>query len=100
MPCAQVYVIGEEGIEQELDLKGIQHCGGPSDADRKVILKSGAYMEHDKNVRGQAGVGVVGDHMHVPVCSVERACELSVSRGPVPASIACEPSMSRGACAS
>ena len=46
----QVYVIGETGILEELDLKGIRHVGGPGDADKKVTLKSGEFMEHDHDV--------------------------------------------------
>jgi ribonucleotide monophosphatase NagD (HAD superfamily) len=46
----QVYVIGESGILEELDLKGIQHLGGPEDADKVVALKKGEYMEHDEDV--------------------------------------------------
>lgn len=47
---AQVYVIGEVGIQEELDLKGIAHIGGPADGDKKVSLKAGEYMTHDPDV--------------------------------------------------
>jgi phosphoglycolate phosphatase len=46
----KVYVVGDVGIEEELDLKGISHIGGPSDADKKVELTPGTYMEHDPDV--------------------------------------------------
>lgn len=46
-----MYVIGETGILEELDLKGIQHLGGPEDAEKVVTLKKGEYMEHDPEVR-------------------------------------------------
>jgi phosphoglycolate phosphatase len=45
-----VYVIGESGILEELDLKGIEHLGGPEDGDKVVTLKKGEYMEHDPDV--------------------------------------------------
>jgi hypothetical protein len=54
----QVYVIGESGILEELDLKGIQHLGGPEDADKVVALKKGEYMEHDEDVSGLRAVGI------------------------------------------
>jgi phosphoglycolate phosphatase len=45
-----VYVIGETGILEELDLKGITHLGGPEDGSKEVTLKKGEYMEHDPEV--------------------------------------------------
>ncbi|CAL5031303.1 unnamed protein product [Urochloa decumbens] len=52
----KVYVIGEEGIQKELELAGFQYLGGPTDGDKKIELKPGYYMEHDKDV----GAVVVG----------------------------------------
>lgn len=46
----KVYVVGEIGIEEELDLKGINHIGGPADADKKVELTPGMFLEHDHDV--------------------------------------------------
>jgi phosphoglycolate phosphatase len=50
----QVYVIGETGILEELDLKGIQHLGGPQDGTKVVNLKPGEAMEHDPEVGAPA----------------------------------------------
>jgi phosphoglycolate phosphatase len=46
----KVYVVGEIGIQEELDLKGINHIGGPADADKKVELTPGMFLEHDHDV--------------------------------------------------
>lgn len=43
--------MGEVGIQEELDLKGIAHCGGPADADKKIELKPGFALHHDEDVR-------------------------------------------------
>ena len=48
---AQVYIVGEIGIVEELELKGIQHIGGPEDADKKIELKPGFALPHDESVR-------------------------------------------------
>lgn len=55
-PIPQVYVIGEVGILEELDLKGIKYMGGPDDAGKKVTLKKGEYMTHDEEVMTWSGV--------------------------------------------
>merc|ERR1719183_149014 len=52
----KVYVVGEIGIQEELDLVGIPHFGGPEDGEKKIDLSPGNYMEHDKDV----GAVVVG----------------------------------------
>ncbi|KAL5991008.1 Phosphoglycolate phosphatase 1A, chloroplastic [Asimina triloba] len=46
----EVYVVGEDGILKELELAGFQYLGGPEDGNKKIELKPGFLMEHDKNV--------------------------------------------------
>ncbi|CAD7694913.1 unnamed protein product [Ostreobium quekettii] len=52
----KVYVVGEVGIQEELDLKGFTHTGGPEDGDKKIQLSKGYAMPHDPEV----GAVVVG----------------------------------------
>jgi len=52
----KVYVVGEVGIQEELDLVGIPYIGGPEDGDKKIELKPGFFLDHDKDV----GAVVVG----------------------------------------
>ncbi|GER33821.1 2-phosphoglycolate phosphatase 2 [Striga asiatica] len=52
----KVYVIGEEGILEELELAGFTGLGGPEDWKRTVHLKPNNLFEHDKHV----GAVVVG----------------------------------------
>ncbi|KAI3762302.1 hypothetical protein L1987_52727 [Smallanthus sonchifolius] len=52
----KIYVIGEEGILIELELAGYSYLGGPEDGGKKIELKPGFLMEHDKDV----GAVVVG----------------------------------------
>ena len=55
----QVYVVGELGIMEELELKGIQALGGPEDAGKTVELKAGFAMPHDKDVSLPGGDNAV-----------------------------------------
>lgn len=57
----EVYVIGEAGIELELDQVGIKHLGGPEDGKKAIDLAPGHYMEHSDNV----GAVVVGFDRHI-----------------------------------
>lgn len=52
----QVYVVGDVGIQEELDLKGINHIGGPADKDQKVELKPGYALPHDHDVSSSNGL--------------------------------------------
>ncbi|KAL8033047.1 hypothetical protein ABFX02_13G137700 [Erythranthe guttata] len=52
----KVYVIGEEGILEELELAGFTGLGGPEDGKKIVQLKANYLFEHDKNV----GAVIVG----------------------------------------
>merc|ERR1711920_169801 len=46
----KVYVIGEIGIMQELELAGIPHFGGPQDNDKKIALSKGLRIDQDPDV--------------------------------------------------
>lgn len=52
----KIYVIGEEGILEELELAGFTGIGGPEDGKKTIQLKSNFLFEHDKNV----GAVIVG----------------------------------------
>ncbi|KAL4185769.1 hypothetical protein AMTRI_Chr10g232320 [Amborella trichopoda] len=52
----KVYVIGEEGILEELELVGYTCLGGPEDGNKRIQLNSNFFFEHDKDV----GAVVVG----------------------------------------
>jgi phosphoglycolate phosphatase len=65
----QVYVVGEVGIQQELDLVGVAHKGGPADASKTIDLAPGAMMHHDPDV---AAV-VVGFDRHINYYKIQYA---------------------------
>ncbi|KAL8137325.1 hypothetical protein V2J09_003326 [Rumex salicifolius] len=52
----KVYVIGENGILDELELAGFVGLGGPEDGEKKAEFKSTSFFQHDKSV----GAVVVG----------------------------------------
>ncbi|KAI3431665.1 hypothetical protein D9Q98_004712 [Chlorella vulgaris] len=65
----KVYVVGEVGIQEELDLKGISHIGGPADGDKKVELTPGMLLEHDHDV----GAVVVGFDRNINYYKIQMA---------------------------
>ena len=65
----KVYVVGEVGIQQELDLVGVKHIGGPADAGKQIDLSPGQMMHHDPDV---AAV-VVGFDRHVNYYKIQYA---------------------------
>jgi phosphoglycolate phosphatase len=52
----KVYVIGEVGICDELDLINVPHIGGPADAGKQPNMGSGGFLEVDHDV----GAVIVG----------------------------------------
>ncbi|EXB64607.1 hypothetical protein L484_017939 [Morus notabilis] len=57
----KVYVIGEEGILEELQLAGFTGLGGPEDGQKTAEWKPNCLFEHDKSV----GAVVVGLDPHI-----------------------------------
>jgi phosphoglycolate/pyridoxal phosphate phosphatase family enzyme len=52
----KVYVIGEVGICEELDLIGVPHIGGPADSNKQPDMGPGGMLEVDEDV----GAVIVG----------------------------------------
>ncbi|KAK7303444.1 hypothetical protein RJT34_14351 [Clitoria ternatea] len=57
----KVYVIGGEGILEELQLAGFTAFGGPEDANKALDPKQNCFVEHDKSV----GAVVVGIDLYI-----------------------------------
>lgn len=64
----KVYIIGEVGIEEELDLIGVPWIGGGQDAGKKIALQSGYALPHDENV----GAVIVGFDREINYHSARR----------------------------
>lgn len=52
----KVYVVGEDGILEELKLAGFECFGGPEDGKKNITLEANFYFDHDKSV----GAVIVG----------------------------------------
>ncbi len=52
-------------LKEELELKGIKHLGGPSDAGKVVELTPGMFMEHDHDVSRACWACCVPAVLHV-----------------------------------
>jgi 4-nitrophenyl phosphatase/phosphoglycolate phosphatase len=73
----KVYIIGEVGIEEELDLIGVPWIGGGSDAGKKITLKSGYALPHDENV----GAVIVGFDREINYHKIQYA-QLCINENP------------------
>jgi len=49
-PGKKAYIIGQEGIGDELDLLSIPHIGGPADAGKVIKLGPGVRVDQDPDV--------------------------------------------------
>jgi len=72
----KVYVIGEVGICEELDLIGVPHIGGPDDAGKQPDMGPGGKLVVDDDV----GAGVVGFDRTVNYYKIQYA-QLCINEG-------------------
>lgn len=73
----KVYVVGEVGICEELDLIGVPWSGGPNDEGKVATMGPGDKVEHDSNV----GAVVVGFDRHVNYYKIQYA-QLCINENP------------------
>jgi phosphoglycolate phosphatase len=65
----KVYIIGEQGIGEELDLIGIPHIGGPADKDAQPNMGPGGTLTVDENV----GAVIVGFDRYINYYKIQYA---------------------------
>lgn len=65
----KVYVIGEVGICEELDLIGVPHIGGPADSDKVPNMGPGGKLEIDEDI----GAVVVGFDRNINYWKIQTA---------------------------
>ena len=73
----KVYIIGEVGICDELDLIGVPYIGGPADAGKQPDMSSGGRVEHDHDV----GAVIVGFDRTVNYYKIQYA-QLCINENP------------------
>ncbi len=65
----KVYIIGHEGIGDELELAGIPHIGGVDDAHKSPSFAAGSLVQHDRDV----GAVVVGLDLSINYYKIQYA---------------------------
>jgi 4-nitrophenyl phosphatase/phosphoglycolate phosphatase len=65
----KVYIIGEIGICEELDLIGVPYIGGPDDKGKQPDMGPGGMLEHDHDV----GAVIVGFDRHINYYKIQFA---------------------------
>lgn len=73
----KVYVIGEKGIGEELDLIGVPWFGAEADKDTVAPLKAGGLVKHDENV----GAVIVGFDRYINYYKLQYA-QLCLNENP------------------
>lgn len=73
----KVYIVGEKGICEELDLIGVPWLGAEADADKKPEMGKGGRVEHDHDV----GAVVVGFDRNINYYKIQYA-QLCINENP------------------
>lgn len=73
----KVYIIGEIGICEELDLIGVPYIGGPADSEKQPDMGPGGSLDHDHDV----GAVVVGFDRYVNYYKIQSA-QLCINENP------------------
>jgi phosphoglycolate/pyridoxal phosphate phosphatase family enzyme len=73
----KVYIIGDVGIGEELDMLNIPHFGGPSDSGKVIKLAPGVKVDHDHDV----GAVIVGFDANINYYKIQYA-QLCINENP------------------